>query len=187
MTVQVIAFAFGGILLFVGVIGGGFELKELRVPKVGVGVRVLSTMVGLVFICLGFSEPTQSSPQADTGRLSTPAVQPAVHAEPVEFTITDQLGESELSEQATILVDGKNVGNLTVNEQYPNSRLLVSVPTPGQHSYTVEAAAVFDDQGTPVQYNGAGQGMIQVQGGNTYFLRGSISGSTWLVSIEQEQ
>ena len=159
---------FGGILLFVGVLGGGFELKELKVPKVGVGVRVLSTIVGLVFVCLGFSTSTQ----------------PIANDKPVEFTLTDQLGDGELSEQVTVLVDGKDVGNLTVNQEYPNSRLLVSVANPGQHSYTAEAAAVFNEQGTPVQYAGAGQGMINVQNGRNYSLRGSITGNTWVVSVE---
>lgn len=101
--------------------------------------------------------------------------------------MTDQLGQGQLSEQVTVLIDGKNVGNLTVNEQYPTSSLTVTVPHSGQHSYTAEAAAVFDIQGNPVEYTGAGQGMINVQRGQVYSLRGSISGNTWLVSIEEER
>jgi len=182
MTIQIVAFGFGGILLFVGVLGGGFEIKELKIPKVGAGVRVLSAVVGLLFVCLGFSEPT-TSPQSGGDK----AVVQAGREEPVEFTLTDQLGEDELSEQVTVLVDGKDIGNLTVNEAYPNSRLVVAVPTSGQHSYTAEATAIFNDQGTPVQYAGAGQGMIDVQRGRSYHLRGSMTDRTWLVSIEQEQ
>ena len=184
MSVQVIAFAFGGILLFVGVVGGGFELRELKVPRVGVGVRVLSTIVGLLFVCLGFSEPTKEG--SSVGPERAQQTQPAVKDGPVEFTLTDELGDGELSEQVTVLVDGKDVGNLTVNREYPNSRLLVAVASPGQHSYTAEATAVFDDQGTPVEYAGAGQGMINVQNGRNYSLRGSITGNTWLVSIEEQ-
>lgn len=185
MNVQVIAFVFGGILLFVGVVGGGFELRELKVPKVGVGVRVLSTIVGLIFVCLGFSRPTNDSLPVSPD-LQGQHFEPRLSAERVEFTLTDQLGEGELSEQVTVLVDGKDVGNLTVNQEYPNSRLLIAVANPGQHSYTAEATAVFDDEGTPVQYTGAGQGMINVQNGRSYSLRGSMTGSTWLVSIEEQ-
>jgi len=195
MNLPVVAFIFGGILL-----------KELKVPKVGTGVRVLSAIVGLLFICVGFSAGTGTSAsasgvshqavvQADT---PPPPVEPSevshqavIHAdpppppvEPVDFFLTDQLGDDEVSEQVTVLVDGRDVGNLTVNETYPTSRLKVTVP-PGQHSYTAEATAVVDDQGT--EYRGVGQGMINVRAGKTYSLRGSVSGNTWLVSIEEEQ
>ena len=173
MTIQIAAFAFGGILVFVAVLGGGFEVKELKVPKVGPGVRVLSAVVGLLFISLGF------------GNLDGP--QPEAREQSVDFSLTDQLGDGELSEQVTVLMDGKNVGNLTVNDEYPNSQLRVTVPNAGPHSYTAEATAIFNVQGQRVQYNGAGQGMINVQQGKTYSLRGSMTGNEWLVSLEEEE
>jgi len=191
MNIQIVAFVFGGLLLFIGVLGGGFEVKELKIPKVGVGVRVVSVVVGVVFICLGFGGAMQGNSQARSDShdgvvmAGPPAAPPP--SEAVDFTLTDQLGHGEISEQVTILVDGKNVGNLTVNEQYPDSRIMVTVPKPGQHSYTAEAVAVFNVQGIPMQYSGAGQGMINVSQGKIYFLRGSMTGSTWLVSIEEQQ
>jgi len=189
MNIQVLAFVFGGLLLFIGVLGGGFEVKELKVPKVGAGVRVVSAFVGVLFVCLGFGASLTPSPQLNAENHEAAVVHassPAVD-EPVDFTLTDQLGDGELSEQVTVLVDGKNVGNLTVNQEYPNSRLTVTVPKSGQHSYTAEAVAVFNIQGTPTQLAGAGQGMIEVRPGKVYFLRGSMTGSTWLVSIEEQQ
>lgn len=68
MTIQLIAFAFGGILIFVSVLGGGFEVKELKVPKVGPGVRVLSAAVGVLFVCLGFGATTAQSDQRGTSQ-----------------------------------------------------------------------------------------------------------------------
>src|SRR5271165_3109173 len=64
MNIQIVAFVFGGLLLFIGVLGGGFEVKELKIPKVGVGVRVVSVVVGVVFICLGFGGAMQGNSQA---------------------------------------------------------------------------------------------------------------------------
>jgi hypothetical protein len=185
MNIEIAAFAFGGLLVFIGVLGGGFEVKELKVPKVGIGVRVVSVIVGVLFICLGFGGAMQGSPATRINDNNSVVIAGA--PEPVEFTLTDELGDGELSEQVTILVDGKDVGNLTVNQEYPNSRLTITVPKPGQHSYTAEAVAVFNVQGAPVQYAGAGQGMINVRQGKIYFLRGSMTGSTWLVSIEEQQ
>lgn len=180
MTIQIAAFAFGGILLFVGVLGGGFEVKELKVPRVGPGVRVLSAVVGLFFICLGFGATTSG---ADPEKRPNPEAR----EQSVDFSLTDQLGDGELSEQVTVLVDGRNVGNLTVSDEYPSSQLRVTVPKAGPHSYTAEATAIFNVQGYRVQYTGAGQGMINVQQGKTYSLRGSMTGNEWLVSLEEEE
>ena len=187
MSVQLLAFVFGGILLFVGVLGGGFEVKELKIPKVGIGVRLLSAIIGLVFIGLGFSGLPEPGQPDGRGSSRQPVVWAAAPQDPVEFFLTDQLGDEEVSEQVTVLIDGKNVDDLTVNQTYPSSRLRVSVPQSGQHSYVAEATAVFNDHGTTFQYAGAGQGMINVRQGRIYSLRGSVSGSTWLVSIEEEE
>jgi hypothetical protein len=35
MTVEIIVFIFGGLLLVIGLLGGGLEIKELKIPKVG--------------------------------------------------------------------------------------------------------------------------------------------------------
>ena len=189
MNPQVISLAFGGLLVLISILGGGFELKELKVPKVGVGVRVLAAIVGIVFICLGFSgtqsEATQS-PHTNAGS-STSVLAAAPPAEPVDFLLTDELGDDELSEQVTVLIDGKNVGNLSVSEAYPTAQMRISVPQPGQHSYHAEATAIFDANGQSFEYTGTGQGMINVRAGKVYSLRGSVSGNTWLVSIEEVQ
>lgn len=163
MNVQLVAFVFGGVLRFVGVLGGGFEVKELKIPKVGGGVRVLSAIVGVIFIVLGFSGSPPTA-QGSEGPGGHPQVVLAnTNHDPVEFFLTDQLGDDEVSEQVTVLIDGKDVGDLTVNQNYPNSKIRVSVPQTGQHSYTAEATAVFDNQGTSFEYTGVGQGMINVQ------------------------
>lgn len=180
MSIEVVSFVFGGLLVLVAILGGGFELKELRIPVVGAGVRIVAAIVGLLFIGMGFSWADGKS--ADFNPPSN--VQAAA---PVSVTLADHLGEGQVSEQVSLLVDGKYVGNVTVNQDYPDSTLTVTVDAPGRHSYTAEAKAVFLDQdGSEVELSGAGQGMVDVQPGRTYSLRGSMSGAAWLVSIEQE-
>src|SRR5277367_3968551 len=124
MSIETASFIFGGILLLVGVLGGGFEVKELKIPKVGMGVRTLASLVGLLFVALGFGTNAQNS-----GKTAAPAPayasQPVYASQasfqsppeaPVEFIVVDDLSPSEISEQVTLIVDGKNVGNLTVNQ-----------------------------------------------------------------------
>jgi len=55
MSTQMAAFAFGCLLLLVAVLGGGFEIKELKVPKVGKASRLISCMFGMLFIVLGIN------------------------------------------------------------------------------------------------------------------------------------
>jgi hypothetical protein len=53
MTLDFISFIIGAILLAVGILGGGIEGKEIKIPKVTPLVRILSGCIGLVFILLG--------------------------------------------------------------------------------------------------------------------------------------
>ena len=53
MNVQLAAFMFGCLLLMVAIVGGGFELKELKLPKVGRASRLTACVFGMLFICLG--------------------------------------------------------------------------------------------------------------------------------------
>jgi hypothetical protein len=53
MTLQTMSFIFGALLLAVGILGGGFEVKEIKISSTSTGVRILSGVVGLVFMAVG--------------------------------------------------------------------------------------------------------------------------------------
>jgi hypothetical protein len=57
MTLQTMSFIFGAILLAVAILGGGFEIKEIKVSNVTVSVRIIAGIVGLFFIGVGFWPP----------------------------------------------------------------------------------------------------------------------------------
>ena len=40
----------GVLLLFIGIMGGGFEIKEIKIPKVGIVSRVIGVLIGFVLI-----------------------------------------------------------------------------------------------------------------------------------------
>ena len=58
MTLQSMSFIFGAILLAVAILGGGFEVKEIKVSNVSMSGRVVAGIVGLFFIGLGFWQPS---------------------------------------------------------------------------------------------------------------------------------
>jgi len=53
MGIDAIAFGLGALLLLVGILGGGFEIREFKTPPIGRALRVIATMIGLFFILLG--------------------------------------------------------------------------------------------------------------------------------------
>ena len=57
MTLQTMSFIFGALLLAVGILGGGFEVKEIKISNVTTSARIAAAVVGIVFIVLGFAEP----------------------------------------------------------------------------------------------------------------------------------
>jgi hypothetical protein len=162
------------VLLLIGILGGGFEIKELKIPQVGRVPRFLAASVGALFIMLGVGMESHGS---------SPAPPVPVHSSAVHFLIHDELGDDQVSEQVTILIDGTSVGTLTVNTYHPNARIRVTVPQPGRYSYTAEATAVFNRNGKLYSYTGTGQGMIDVKSGKNFRLAGSMSGNTWLISL----
>jgi hypothetical protein len=53
MTLEVISFAIGGLLIATAIVGGGFEIKEIKMPRVGPGARSGALVVGTLFILMG--------------------------------------------------------------------------------------------------------------------------------------
>ena len=58
MTLQTMSFIFGALLLAVGILGGGFEVKEIKVSNVNTSGRIFAGLAGLIFVVLGFWQPT---------------------------------------------------------------------------------------------------------------------------------
>jgi hypothetical protein len=52
MSIEVMSFILGGLLVAVGLLGGGIEVRDLKVPPVGRAARVLSFCGGVAFVVL---------------------------------------------------------------------------------------------------------------------------------------
>jgi hypothetical protein len=64
------SFIFGAILLAVAILGGGFEIKEIKVSNVTVSVRIIAGIVGLFFIGVGFWPPSGWPDRISEARMS---------------------------------------------------------------------------------------------------------------------
>ena len=82
-TVQVLLLIFGLLLLASGIVGGGFEIKEIKVPQLHGSARLVAAIVGLAFVTFALSgyvrtplsaanpAPTSTPPQL-TPRITLP-------------------------------------------------------------------------------------------------------------------
>jgi hypothetical protein len=169
MTAEIISFAFGGLLILIGILGGGLEVRKLKIPKVGPGARILAAVGGLSFITLGIGIQSRGT---------TPE---KASSSPVNFTISDVLGDEQVSERMTVVIDGRNVGDLTVNEQYPRSTITVTVPQEGKYNYVLDTSAVF--KGDNAELHGVGQGTIDVKPEKAFTARSCVNGNTWIATL----
>lgn len=182
-SAEIVVLMLGGLLLLTAIVGGGFEIKEAKIPKIGGGARALAGIFGVVLILFGINMLYVKEPDYKNQGVTNRS--PDTNSDAVTFTIKDDLGASQVSEQVRIIIDGRVVGDLTVTEYFPSAKIEVAVPRPGSHSYALQATAVFrDNEGNQFEYNGAGQGNIDVSSGKHFQLASTISGNTWLAHLE---
>lgn len=63
MSIDSMSFILGGLLIAVGLLGGGIEIRELKIPPISPASRILSFIVGTVFVCLAlFFIPNDTPP-----------------------------------------------------------------------------------------------------------------------------
>ncbi len=55
MSISVLIAGLGALLVLIGIVGGGLEAKELKVPPVSQAIRVIAVLAGLVFITIGIA------------------------------------------------------------------------------------------------------------------------------------
>ncbi|HEV8612762.1 MAG TPA: hypothetical protein VGQ73_04565 [Gemmatimonadales bacterium] len=77
MNIQLVAFGFGCLLLMVAILGGGFEVKELKVPKVGRAPRFAACLFGVLFVFIGIKSDLNLTALAKNKTEAT-AAQPAL-------------------------------------------------------------------------------------------------------------
>lgn len=68
-----------------------------------------------------------------------------------------------MAEEATVTIDGKNVGACRLDQNNQTDDLKTSVSSPGRHNYAISATTTFLDRNRrPIQVKGTGQGTIEV-------------------------
>lgn len=71
MSAEIIVFFFGCLLLLIAILGGGFEVKELKIGKVGQFARASCSVLGLLFVGLGIWLHSSAFPDPSQGKASS--------------------------------------------------------------------------------------------------------------------
>lgn len=133
---------------------------------------ILGTVIGGVLL-YWMTAGTQLQPDTIlAGSTTAPATQNAAAA--VDFQITDELGDGQVTERVVVVIDGRSVGTLTVDTVHRTASLTVTVPRAGRHEYELSSSMIVEDgYGTTYQLNGQGTGYLQVTSGRSFELRGN--------------
>lgn len=186
MELHTMSFIFGAILLVVGLWGGGIEIKELKIPRVGGMARSLSLLIGIIFIFLGLwvggfigAEKTNGDQVIDDKKIA--------------FTIKGSLGRvnelREIESKARIYVAGNKVIEISLDKDKPSDSVSVYVQKPGEYKYYFEGHSIWSNapnDRVPI----SGNGIINVENGDAFEMRAdeppAENAQVWVGKLEKQ-
>ena len=92
MSLQTMAFFFGLLMLAVAILGGGFEVKEVKISNATPTVRLLAGVAGVAFVGLSFWQQNVLPAPGTTAPAAPAAAAPAMVAAPDTTSINDREG-----------------------------------------------------------------------------------------------
>jgi hypothetical protein len=103
----------------------------------------------------------------------------------VSFTITDNLGDVQVSEQLVVYLNGRKMGTIGINRNSQSDYLPLEVP-PGNYDYQLDAEYTYvDDSGNLQRDRASGHGTIFVSEGVKFAVDTVGSGSNFEYSLQQ--
>ena len=182
MTPELMLIGGGVILLILAALGGGIEVKELKVPQINPISRFFCAISG---VCLVFFGMYVTNP--NTSPIKLHPIRKSVVA-PTNFTISDALNEKFNAEQIEVFIDGNSVGILKLDKLLPFSVLKIPVPSEGKYQYRLAGRIIKETSSGSKEYTISGKGYIQVVNGITFIMQGKkLNPSHIVISLIPEQ
>ena len=75
MTLGTLSFVLGSVLLVAGLLGGGVEAKEIKIPKISGVIRIVAAVLGFAFIALAFFPPSHTPSLLNPGGAKMSAIE----------------------------------------------------------------------------------------------------------------
>ena len=143
MTLGTLSFVLGAVLLLAGILGGGFEVKELKIPKISGTARALAIVVGLAFVGLAFVSPGQlingndKTPSVRMSSMDWNTDRPGLDYQNFDLTIDDPSACQEACENDPQCKAWTYVKPNTIQGPKPRCWLKHAIPRPREHTCCV--------------------------------------------------
>jgi hypothetical protein len=186
MTSELFAFGGGVILLVLAAIGGGIEVKEIRVPHISPTNRSLSAIAGMILVVLGvylspgnpWNDKKDDTPLDSSGvkqvsainnqQFTTVAFKKA--EEKIRLVVIDKLGEGQIREKFDLSINGKIIGSIDVTPMNPIGRIEYDLSAEGVYNYEILGTLRKIWNGDETTLILAGKGKIAVIEGKSFNL-----------------
>jgi hypothetical protein len=86
----------------------------------------------------------------------------------------------------SVIFDGRNVGELKVDSDYPTAELEMTLPAAGRYDYTLASdSQELTDDGDVVEISGSGTGSVAVSDGDSLDVQLADNGQSRTVTFVQ--
>ncbi len=186
MTPELMLIGGGVILLILAALGGGIEVKELKVPQINPISRFFCAISGVCLVFFGMYVTNPNTSPIKPHPL--PLRKLTIKVNNVYFTISDALNEKFNAEQIEVFIDGNSVGILKLDKLLPFSILKIPVPSEGKYQYRLAGRIIKETSSGSKEYTISGKGYIQVVNGIMFIMQGKkLNPSHIVISLIPEQ
>jgi hypothetical protein len=172
-SVGTIVFFVGLALMILAVLGGGLEVKEVKIPSMGRIARAVTFGIGLALLGLSLAEPeylqrlsANLGPHPDKAT-SRPERTDSRPEKTVYFF--NSLDPDEESNRVEVFVNGESVGSLNIEKANPTASITYKTKRL-RIEYAIKGAQLIRAGGDIKTFELIGQGQLDVLDGNRYRL-----------------
>lgn len=167
-----VVFFLGCALVIIGILGGGMEVKEIKIPPLSTLPRLLSGVFGVILLTLAYSGipnpgPATPGPVAPTANTSFAA--PAPTSSERFVTIMDKLGDGQEFERIEVFIAGQRVGEVVVDQRRTTNSIRIPV-SDRTELYTLEGSEATRRPQGVVTRSIKGDGRIDLRMPKTFNL-----------------
>jgi hypothetical protein len=163
MSIEVVAFIFGAVLLSAGFFGGGISVKDISIPPMGVFARMAAMGLGTFFIVVGLNSDKLHEATIPGGTTIAASPQPAA-------PMVQQPTPAPVQEQAPVQTPNLPAGAQVVSDYPAQPSSTAAVPEPVSPAPPQQDSSAEPDQEFKAQVGNQLVAMSQEAGFSGYTM-----------------
>jgi hypothetical protein len=177
MTIDLIAFCTGVVLLLIAIIGGGIKIKEIEVPLLSKGGRSAFAFLGFFFLSWTsittrfFSEKTEINNITDQNKENLIENQgiTVLPPPPIVFSVSDTLWPDQKQESINLFLEEKYIGTFNISEKKMVDVINLKAPKEGLYKYKLTGYLIrVTKKRKEFKVTLSGEGFIEIFEGAKY-------------------